>query len=175
MLKATSAVALAAAVNMSPVTAATIQDLNMDQNDWAVFEFDGANSVDLAVEPISRNGSFSVTYAFSGNGCGDNIYWTCIPDSHTTNTLYSDYSHNFGEGWFDKENLGSITSPFTISYSRETWDNLFVYFRVTSGSGSISHVEKSVSAPVPLPAAFPMLLAGLAGLGIFALRRRKAA
>ena len=174
MLKSFLAIALTT-LTMSPAGAATVEHLNMVQNQWAVFEFDGKNAVELMVNPSSPDGSLSVTYAFSGSRCGDNIYWTCMADSQMTNTVYSNYSHNFGEGWFDKNNVGSIMLPFSISYSNDTWGSLFAYFRVTSGSASISQIDDTVPAAVPLPAALPMLLAGLGGLGLFARRRRKAA
>ena len=167
--------------------AATIQNMDMSQNQWAVLEFQNTNSLNLAITPGKTDGSFSYTYAFSENGCGKDASqyntWSCMPESFGTNVINTGYAFNFGEGWFDKTSAGNVRETVSVNYVKEGAENIFMYFRVTSGSGSLSRVLDVVDspapdvvdppAPVPLPAAGLMLLAGIAGIGSLRLRKRQ--
>ncbi|WP_136684249.1 hypothetical protein [Falsirhodobacter xinxiangensis] len=172
-------VALAVFAGASAASAATIQNFELRQNQWAVLDLGQTGSADLVIDPISEDGSFSFTYAFSDSGCGAgaNQYntWSCMPKDLATNTVMSSFNHNFGEGWFDKVNRSSVTAPVAIAYLKEGAERLFMYFRVTSGSGTISQTiaEPTPPAPVPLPAGAALLPMGLAALALLKRRRRQ--
>lgn len=179
MFKQFAVVAILSCAFGSAAQASTVSLAQMSQNQWTILEFKNTNTLDLVITPTGPNGSSSFTYAFSADGCGAgaNQYntWSCMPKSVTTNTVNTGGNHNFAEGWLDKRNPGGSKDPINISYTKEGAENLLMYFRVTSGSGTVSQVVPAADplAPVPLPAAGWMLFAGLAGFGGLRLFKRR--
>lgn len=178
MLKLSLVASAVALVISSSASAATIQTLDLHQNQWAILDLGQTSSANLLINPISTNGSFSFTYAFSDSGCGAgaNQYntWSCMSKDLPTNTVFANFNHNFAEGWYDKVNQSSVSAPYAVSYLKEGAEQLFMYFRVTSGAGSVNQAvaEPAPPAPVPLPAAAALLPIGLGALALIKRRRK---
>lgn len=138
-------------------TAAFAATVTMQQNQWAVFEADRT----FNISPISKDGSFSYSYGFSDTGCGNSGAWSCAPTDLKLGEVQTSFSHNFGYGW----------SPVNVHGQREDSllpvSKLLMFFRVNSGSGSVSWADVAETpAPVPLPAAGLLLVAALGALGL---------
>jgi hypothetical protein len=175
VFKKIAAFAILSCALATTVQASTVPLVEMSHSQWAVLEFENTNTLNLVVAPTSANGSFSFTYAFSEDGCGDNKWWFCMPKTLTTNKVNAAGGQGFGEGWFDVKNLGNVQNPININYTRAGAANLLMFFRVTSGSGAVSQVASAAKplAPVPLPAAGFMLFAAMASFGSLRLLKRQ--
>lgn len=126
----------------------------MTQNQWVILQGDA-----FTIQPLSTDGSVSLTYAWgSSDLCGSDIWWTCASKDIPIGQIQSGGGHNFGEGWFDKANLSSLTQPFQIGSGG--FSNL--YLRVTSGRLEV--VPNVDTAAVPLPGAGLLLPLALAAL-----------
>ncbi|GHG37428.1 VPLPA-CTERM sorting domain-containing protein [Paracoccus aerius] len=148
-------------------SAATVDAVQMKQNDWIVFDFASEQGT-FKVTPGSTNGSFSYSYGFSDSLCPQS--WACMPQTRAFNTVYANGGGDFGYGW-NPQSFGGVISETTLTAAK---NSLYLFFRVTSGSASVSQLVADVPeapAPVPLPAPVLLLLGSIAGLA--ALRRRK--
>ena len=149
--------------------AATVDSYSMEQNQWIIFDI--SEKYSLNVSPVSKDGSFSYTYAFGDKGgCGSNKPHDCIPSAFNVGSIQNGYSHNFGETWYERKSQGSITSDFSVNLNRVGVE--YLYFRVTSGKANIDVVGSVQPAPVPLPAT-GLLLASVMGVGYAFSRKKK--
>ena len=149
--------------------AATVNAVQMKQNDWIVFDFAPEKGT-FKVTPGSTDGSFSYSYGFAESLCPQS--WACMPKSRAFNTVYSNGGGDFGYGW-NPQSFGSVVSDTILTGAT---NSLFMFFRVTSGSASVSQMIAEAPtdpAPVPLPAAGFLMMAGLGALSI--LRKRQKA
>lgn len=136
----------------------------MTQNEWAILE--GSS---FTVLPGSTDGSVSFTAAWAGDDlCGSNPWWSCAPADLQVGQVQTGWSHNFGEGWFDLVNMGSVTQPVQIATDYLT----HLYFRVTSGTVQIAANTPIDVAPVPLPAAGVLLPLAMVAMVAFKRARR---
>lgn len=161
----------------SAASAATTQNLEMSVGQWTILEINNVDSINFVAKPTNVDASFSFGYAFSQNGCGPDP-WSCMPEGQETNVVKTGNSPNFPNGWLGITYRGSVTDPFSISYQKDGAEKLYMFFHVTSGNGTLSQIGDDVEspAPVPLPAAGLMLVAGLAsvgGLGVLKRQRSK--
>lgn len=139
---------------------------------------------DLAVTPISMGGSlvdvnsgFGFTDALSGGSVAYSVTvaFELMGDS---STIIDDVSFGVGTGkdLYDIAG-GAVTGvPFSFleTFTVAAGDELFVNFALNNIKGAqYSYNLSATPAPIPLPAALPLMAAGLAALG-FAARRRKA-
>lgn len=150
-------------------SAATVDAVQMKQNEWIVFDFAPEQGV-FKVTPGSTDGSFSYSYGFSDSLCPQS--WACMPQTRAFNTVYANGGGDFGYGW-NPQSFGSVVSETTLTGAK---NSLYLFFRVTSGSASVSQLvadQPETPAPVPLPASALLLLGGVGGLA--ALRRRRKA
>ena len=69
--------------------------------------------------------------------------------------------------------LGSLKSFNNMNFQEEFSYRLDDIFGNDIGRALWSNVEWSEEAVIPIPAALPLLLSGLAGLGLIGWRRRK--
>jgi hypothetical protein len=95
-----------------------------------------------------------------------------MPKTHAFNTVYANGGSDFGYGW-NPHSFGNMRSETTLTGAK---NSLFMFFRVTSGSASVSQMIADAPtdpAPVPLPAAGLMMMAGLGALSV--LRKRQKA
>lgn len=135
--------------------------VTMQQNQWAVF----SGPTDFTVSPISKDGSFSYSYGFSDTGCGTSGSWSCMPTDLVLGDVQSSFAHNFGYGW-SPVNVHGQAVDSVLSFS-----SAFLFFRVNSGTALLTWTDAvDAPAPVPLPAAGLMMLAGMGAL--VAVRRR---
>ena len=150
-------------------SAATVNAVQMKQNDWIVFDFAPEQGT-FKVTPGSTDGSFSYSYGFSDTLCPQS--WACMPKDRALNTIHANGGGDFGYGW-NPQSFGSVRSETILTGAKTT---LFMFFRVTSGSASVSQMIADAPtdpAPVPLPAAGLLMMAGLGALGV--LRKRQKA
>lgn len=150
-------------------SAATVNAVQMKQNDWIVFDFAPGQGT-FQVTPGSTDGSFSYSYGFSDTLCPQS--WACMPQTRAFNTVYANGGGDFGYGW-NPQSFGGVRSDTILTGAT---NSLFMFFRVTSGSASVSQMIADAPtdpAPVPLPAAGFLMMAGLGALSI--LRKRQKA
>jgi len=76
-------------------SAATVDAVQMKQNDWIVFDFASEQGT-FKVTPGSTNGSFSYSYGFSDSLCPQS--WACMPQTRAFNTVYANGGGDFGYG-----------------------------------------------------------------------------
>ena len=94
-----------------------------------------------------------------------------VSSSLTLNLILFVAQH-FGYGW-NPQSFGGVRSDTILTGAT---NSLFMFFRVTSGSASVSQMIADAPtdpAPVPLPAAGFLMMAGLGALSI--LRKRQKA
>lgn len=149
-------------------SAATVNAVQLKQNDWIVFDFAPGQGT-FKITPGSTDESFSYSYGFSDSLCQS---WACMPQTHAFNTVYSNGGGDFGYGW-NPQSFEKVSSETILTGAK---NSLFMFFRVTSGSASVSQMIADAPtdpAPVPLPAAGFLMMAGLGALSI--LRKRQKA
>lgn len=153
-------------------SAATLNPLDLKNQDWVVIDLSKDRSP-FQITPTKTDGSFSYSLAFSNSLCPQP--WACTPSGYQPGTVQSGGNSGFGYSW-EHISGGSVGASLTIDPRA---DSLYMYFRVTSGNGTLSQLASSlpsVPSPVPLPATALLLAAGLGGLGgLAALRRRRKA
>jgi hypothetical protein len=172
-------------MNFKAIAAATLFCMSTSAASAApvTYNFDGAFS-----STALGNVNFDFTVSFddalsvtdTDNGLTVNSLTSTIVsgDPFTSTTKYSfDASTNiirFGAGDFARDFLQDATTDFFVAYDFDDGaSGVGGRNGDTSSSGSIISLEVTEVAPVPLPAAGWMLLAGIGGLGVMA-RRRKA-
>lgn len=161
-----AAVVLSFASLSGAATAATLNAIQMKQNDWIVFGISPEREALFKVTPGSTDGSFSYSYAFSDMLCPQ--VWACMPKNRVFDTIYENGGGDFGYGW-NTNSFSNVRGETILTGAM----NEYLFFRVTSGSASVAHLianETNVPAPVPLPASALLLLGGIGGIA--ALRRR---
>ena len=65
-------------------SAATVNAVQMKQNDWIVFDFAPGQGT-FKITPGSTDGSFSYSYGFSDTLCPQS--WACMPQTRAFNTV----------------------------------------------------------------------------------------
>jgi hypothetical protein len=188
---AAAAVVAAVAFGGSAASAATyISSFSRTTND-GVFELSQAQAGFLGVPTADRIGYFRVR-----SGGSPVIAWSA-GDTFDGASVLASVTSNAGAilGLFNGENeklgySGDAWKPLgttTLLEDSDLGGSLFraVAFAFSSGSGNIvfrgsttfngAQSQGASLAPVPVPAALPLLLGGLAVMGVVARRRRAAA
>ena len=74
-------------------SAATVDAVQMKQNDWIVFDFASEQGT-FKVTPGSTNGSFSYSYGFSDSLCPQS--WACMPQTRVRRRMIWNRRPEFG-------------------------------------------------------------------------------
>ena len=155
-------------------SAATLNALDLKSQDWIVIDLSKDRSP-FQITPNKADWSFSYSLAFSNSLCPQP--WACTPAGYLPGTVQNGGNSGFGYSWGNQSG-GSVGASLTLEPRA---DSLYMFFRVTSGSGTLSQLASNLPpvpapSPVPLPATALLLAAGLGGLGgLAALRRRRKA
>jgi len=183
----TSSNLLGTVFDITDIGAGTYLSLDLTIN-YLLATWDGGNATTYAY------GRWALTYATRAAGStGPWSAWQ--PNCGTTsNGIYCPGGTMFGDENYAAPTLGLATSGGAADRVIDgTGENAFVYngtallnsgldyrFRLAlavrgsaDSNNSATATPPSQLAPVPLPAALPMLGAAMAGLGLFAARRRK--
>ncbi len=94
-----------------------------------------------------------------------------MPQTRAFNTVYANGGGDFGYGW-NPQSFGGVRSDTILTGAKTS---LFMFFRVTSGSASVSQMIADAltdPVPVPLPAAGLLTMAGLGALSVLRKRRK---
>ncbi len=139
------------------------------------FDLFGANSIDGAgngyddLFTVRLNGTDVFSGFFNMSGGGANVFTSSL--GWVANTLTNPGGHFKGgvTSVYGLVDLLAGTNVFSVNFSSPGWRNKRNQ-GLRDESWALNNVEVS---PVPLPAALPLLLTALAGLGAFQICRRK--
>ena len=59
--------------------------------------------------------------------------WSCMPQTHVFNTVYTNGGGDFGYGW-NPQSFGGVVSEITLTAGK---NSLYLFLPVTSGSASV--------------------------------------
>ena len=139
------------------------------------FQLFGANSIDGAgngyddVFTVNLNGIDVFSGSFNMSGDGANVYTSSLGWIADTITNPGGYFKGGVTNVYGVVDLLAGLNVFSVNFrSPGAWNN------GNQGLGDESWALNSVNvAPVPVPAALPLMLSGLIGLGALASRRRR--
>jgi choice-of-anchor C domain-containing protein len=137
----------------------------------------GAGTIQQTIAGLDVGATYQISFDMSGNGKGGDVIKDLIATVITDNTFSFDTSECCGgeSGATDFSNMQWVTYSF-IFIATDTTELL--KFRSLEGNPygpaldnvSISFV--AATAPIPLPAAFPLFATALGGLGLMGWRKR---